>query len=72
MIGQGLNDGALLSARFGIPNYLAIDGAGNLYMSDQYVSNYHSIRKLSSKYSNVTTMAGKTCKFRSSNCNCAV
>ena len=59
---QGYTDGTLLTAKFGFTNYLAIDGAGNLYVSDRYSSNYDSIRRLSVHDNNVTTMAGKTCK----------
>ena len=62
---QGMIDGTLQSARFGFPMYLAVDNAGNLYMNDQYNNNYYSVRKLSPRYGNVTTMAGKTCTYLS-------
>ena len=62
-VAQGLVDGTLLTAKFGLPSYLAIDGAGNLYVSDRLSNNYDSIRRLSVAYGNVTTMAGKTCEF---------
>jgi hypothetical protein len=57
----GYTDGTLLSARFGTPQYLTIDGEGNLYVSDKLSNNYFSIRRLSVHDQNVTTMAGKTC-----------
>ena len=62
-LAQGLVDGTLLTAKFGSPTYLAIDGAGNLYISDHYMDDYHSIRRLAITYGNVTTMAGKNRKF---------
>ena len=57
---QGYTDGSLLTARYGSAAYITIDGASNLYISDRYASNYHSIRRISRSDQNVTTMAGKT------------
>ena len=68
----GISDGTLLTAKFGAPTYLAIDGAGNLYISDHISFNYDSIRRLSVANNNVTTMAGKTCKSTPILCDLAV
>lgn len=66
---QGTADGSLTSARFGIPNYVTIDGLGNLYLSDHYedpitgniIDSIRRISKSTQGYGGivVTTMAGK-------------
>jgi hypothetical protein len=56
---QGSNDGVGLSAEFYNPSGVAVDGAGNVYVADQYNS---SIRELVPNGTNwvVTTIAGGT------------
>jgi hypothetical protein len=49
-----------LNSYFGYPNYIAVDGFGNLYVSDHFNSTIDSIRRLSLSSDNVTTIAGKT------------
>ena len=60
----GIDGATFTSATYGYPNYIAHDGAGNLYVGDHFYSNYYngidSIRLLSAKSGNVTTLAGKT------------
>jgi hypothetical protein len=49
-----------LNSYFGYPNYVAVDGFGNVYVSDHFNSTIDSIRRLSLSSDNVTTIAGKT------------
>ena len=64
LVDSGLLDGSYLSARYGYPNYITHDGAGNLYISDHSVSvsgnQIDSVRRLSVQSGIVTTVAGKT------------
>ena len=53
-VGDGFADGKGTSARFNLPNGIAVDKAGNVYVAD---SINHRIRKIDST-GNVTTIAG--------------
>ena len=55
-------DGALKSrAKFGYPNYVAVDSSGTLYVSDHNNTGIDSIRRIASFNTlNVTTIAGGT------------
>jgi len=64
LVDSGLLDGAYFNARYGYPNHITHDGAGNLYISDHSVSvsgnQIDSVRRLSVQNGIVTTVACKT------------
>ena len=63
---SGIDDGTFSSATYAYLNYITHDSMGNLYVSDHSTAgslNVDSIRRLSVRNGNVTTMAGKTRKF---------
>ena len=54
----GSNDGTGTAAKFVGPLGIAVDGSGNVFVSDTESSNYYSIRRIDGASGAVTTVAG--------------